>query len=537
MKRSRLVLMLLPLLFALLGLLGLAGIGGAAIVRRLQQWVADRQPPANFRVLVPPGFVSDVYATAAEMEIPTVITFGPDDALYLMDAGGKIARFEDTDADGVAENSAVIFDNRQNTVTHSVGMTFDRDGKLFISYGERVATLEDSDGDKQLDKLTNIVEGLPSLMFPDHSNNGIAFGPDGKLYIGVGATTDHGPLNPDYPYEGSVLRMNPDGSDLEVFANGFRNPYDITFSPDGELFAADNNPSTFSKRMQYLPPEELNHVRQGKYYGFPDYYGRPPQGVTYPGVEAPITDLYAGVGSAGIAYYADGPFPARYHDGLFLAQWGTGANVALDRGISNGQNIVFIALQPTDDGTFTADWEVFANFNLGTGAYRPVDVTVGKDGALYALEWSTATVYRIYYDQELAARIAQATPTPSPLPVVRPEYPPERVAAGEKIYASGASNTPACLTCHVLDPNLNGLGPSLLAVYKIAGARVPGLSAEEYIRQSIANPNAFIPPGYSANYMYQTYGAALRPDQVDALVAFVLTLPEEGKPIAAGVSP
>ncbi len=528
MKRTQLALMLIPLALALLGLLGLAGIGGISVARRLQQWAADRQPPTNFRVLVHPGFVAEAAAKAAGANIPTSVTFGPDERLYVLDAGGHIFRFQDADGDGLAETQEILYDNPGGRIAHSVGLTFRDDGLMYISYGGHIATLEDRDGDGKLDTLTNIVEGLPTLQFPDHSNNGIAFGPDGKLYVGVGATTDHGPLSDD-PYEARILRMNPDGSELETFATGFRNPYDLVFSPEGDLFTSDNNPSEFSRMMPYMPPEEINHVQQGRDYGFPTYYGRPPGDVTWPDVEPPITDLYAAVGSAGITYYADGPFPEKYHNGLFLAQWGTGANVALDRGISNGQNIIFVSLTPTEDGTFTAEWEVFADFNLGLGNYRPVDVTVGPDGALYVLEWSTATVYRIRYDEEIAARLAAATPTPSPLPAILPEYPAELVARGEVIYNSGAENTPACATCHLLDPTMNGLGPSLLGIYRVAGSRVPGMNAEAYVRQSIVEPNAYIVPNYSANYMYQLYGSALRPDQIDALVAYVLTLPEQPK--------
>ncbi len=112
----------------------------------------------------------------------------------------------------------------------------------------------------------------------------------------------------------------------------------------------------------------------------------------------------------------------------------------------------------------------------------------------------------------------------------RPNYPPEQVAAGEALYRSGVANAPACVTCHLLDPQSSGLGPSLLGIYQTAGTRVPGLTAADYVSQSIVNPNAFIAPGYSANYMYQNYGAVLHPDQVEALVAYVLALPETGSP-------
>src|SRR5664279_3508179 len=132
---------------------------------------------------------------------------------------------------------------------------------LYVSDGGRISTVTDSNGDGTLDTITPIVEGLATQQWTYHSNNGIAFGPDGKLYVGIGSTTDHGPLQAKY--EASILRMNPDGSDLETFATGFRNPYDLVFSPKGDLFTSDNSPDALDATLPYLPPEEIDHVQQG----------------------------------------------------------------------------------------------------------------------------------------------------------------------------------------------------------------------------------------------------------------------------------
>jgi hypothetical protein len=258
----------------------------------------------------------------------------------------------------------------------------------------------------------------------------------------------------------------------------------------------------------------LDHVRQGRLYGFPGVYGNPPPGDAS---EPPVTEFYPSVGSAGLAYYAADQFPPEYRRGVFVAHWGTGAQVAMDRGLTNGQMIVFVPLEPTGDGTFRGEWEAFAQFDLTTN-YRPIDVAVGPDGALYVAEWQSAAVYRISYVGETATTDS-ITPTPEPLP----EFAPEQIAAGESLYRNGGAGAPACITCHLLDER-SGLGPSLRGLRDIAGRRVPGLSAIDYVRQSIVEPDAYIAPGYHSGYMYQRYGESLSAEQIDALLAFVLSL-------------
>ncbi len=294
-------------------LLALAGVGAVSVFRRVSRELAPEAPP-TYLMQVPPGFGVGVYAEIKQANFPTVIAFGPDGNLYVLMLDGQLFVAEDRDQDIRAETVRRIFSNDQHTLSHAVGLAF-HDGVLYVSDSGRISTLADSDGDGVLDTLTPIVEGLISLRYPDHSNNGIAFGPDGKLYVGVGSTTDHGPLTT--AGEAAILRLNPDGSGLEVFATGFRNPYDLTFSPDGDLFTADNNPSEFDRTLRSLEPEELDHARAGRDYGFPRVYGNPPPGDAS---EPPVTEFYASVGSAGLTYYAADQFPEAYRHGVFVAQ-------------------------------------------------------------------------------------------------------------------------------------------------------------------------------------------------------------------------
>lgn len=95
-------------------------------------------------------------------------------------------------------------------------------------------------------------------------------------------------------------------------------------------------------------------------------------------------------------------------------------------------------------------------------------------------------------------------------------------AAGERVYNQEAA--PACGTCHSLEAGQVLVGPSLANIGTEAGSRASGQSAEEYLRESITNPNAFVVDGFPANVMTATYGTQLSEKQIEDLVAYLMTL-------------
>lgn len=448
---------------------------------------------------LPPGFAGKVYAFGPTD--PTAITFGPDGHLYAAALNGDIFRLVDNDGDDYAEMRQPIF-RSNGQLRFLAGITFDDNGTLFVSDSGRIGTLIDENSDDIYDTHTVLVEGLPSWLYWGHSNNGIAFGPDGKLYVGVGSTTDHGLLREEY--EASMLRMNPDGSELEVFATGFRNPYDLAFSPEGELFAIDNNPDQFDAGLPYLPAEELNHVREGLDYGFPDVFAPPLNG--YGDTEPPAALFLASVGSSGMTYYRNNAFSEDFNDGLFVAQWGGNQDLRL---LPNGYRVVYVDLQPDTGGeTFSGEWTSFAAFDRENTLARPVDVTAGPDGTLYIVEYQTGVILRIEYVGE--------TETEAPSPEA------ELIALGRSLYENGVEGGPSCAACHA---NV-AVAPLMQNVGALAATRRPGMEAESYLYESILLPNAYIVEGYNAGAMFQGYGDVLSQEELDALVAYMLTLRE-----------
>lgn len=101
------------------------------------------------------------------------------------------------------------------------------------------------------------------------------------------------------------------------------------------------------------------------------------------------------------------------------------------------------------------------------------------------------------------------------------------VAFGEELYNStpiGAASSPGCITCHSLEEGITIVGPTHAGLAVRAASAVPGQSTEEYLRESIINPDAHITDGFKAGTMYSNYGNELSDEEIEALVAYMLTL-------------
>ncbi|MCP5096618.1 MAG: cytochrome c [Chloroflexi bacterium] len=101
------------------------------------------------------------------------------------------------------------------------------------------------------------------------------------------------------------------------------------------------------------------------------------------------------------------------------------------------------------------------------------------------------------------------------------------VANGEKLFnrtVVGSASAPGCITCHSLDAGVVLVGPDHSDIGTRAETAVSGMSAEDYIRESIVDPNAQITEGYAEGVMYQNYGTDLPAPQIDDIVAYMLTL-------------
>jgi len=319
------------------------------------------------RIRVQTGYVDRYFGRVAGN--PTSIAFGPDGRLYIallqgtivvMDSGGQVANY----AGGL------------NTPT---GIAF-RPGSSDLYVSSRVRN-ENYGGEAQVSVIRGgsplqIIGGLPCCYAGMHGANGIAFGADGFGYIGVGGRSDHGEI-PDgsnqqdvlQPFEASILRFSADGSLVEPYARGFRNPYDIAWDASGVLYATDNAPD-------YGPPEELNRVVPGGQHGYP-WFGceicfKPPDDVQQ---VPPVFTFIPHAAPTGITVYLANQFPGSYNH-IFVTLWSA---------FPGAQKVV--RLSP--GGTSATDFAL--------GFAQPIDVTVGPDGNLYVADYATGIIFQISY--------------------------------------------------------------------------------------------------------------------------------------------
>ena len=245
---------------------------------------------------VPPGFGANVYFLG--LSNPTSIAVSGDGRVFVSEQDGDIAVLTDADSNGTADSA----DLYARGFVAPLGLLHHED-TLYVSHRGSVTALVDSDGDGQVDEIETIVSDLPVGI---HQNNGLALGPDGKMYLTLGSTCNA--CRERSELSASVLQLNPDGSDMRVFSSGLRNVYDIAFHPeDGTLFGADNGRDELDLHV----PEELNLLVDGGDYGWPDCWGDG-QGSNCEGTLPPVAEMEERSSANGLLFYTGGMFPEEY---------------------------------------------------------------------------------------------------------------------------------------------------------------------------------------------------------------------------------
>jgi len=234
---------------------------------------------------------------------------------------------------------------------------------------------------------------IVSDRFPRDQHHGwkfIRFGPDGLLYVPVGAPCNI--CEPGSRYS-VIMRMNADGTGLETFARGVRNSVGFDWDPEtGELWFTDNGRDWLGDDM---PPDELNHApRKGLNFGYPYCHGKDISDPEY-GHKHRCTDfvptaqeLGPHVAALGIRFYTGKMFPDEYRNQIFIAEHGS-----WNRSIPIGYRLTLVRMV----NHRPARYEVFAQGWLqGLHAWgRPVDLLVMPDGALLVSDDKAGVIYRI----------------------------------------------------------------------------------------------------------------------------------------------
>jgi glucose/arabinose dehydrogenase len=233
--------------------------------------------------------------------------------------------------------------------------------------------------------------------FPDDKWHGwkfIAFGPDSMLYVPVGAPCNVC-LREDERYA-SIMRMNADGTGLEVFARGVRNTVGFDWHPgSGELWFTDNGRDWMGDNR---PPDELNHApRPGLHFGFPFCHGDSVLDPKYGEESAceryrsPALTLGPHVAALGMRFYTGEMFPEEYRHQIFIAEHGS-----WNRSEKIGYRVMLVRMEGDRAVSRTPFAEGWLQGEEARG--RPVDVEVMPDGALLVSDDRAGAVYRISYE-------------------------------------------------------------------------------------------------------------------------------------------
>ena len=338
---------------------------------------------------LPPGFEIDIYA-----EVPSARSMALGQStgtVFVGTRGEKAYAVVDKNKDRKADKVVTILNDLK--VGNGVAM---HQGNLYIAEQHRIARYPAPGFDLSL-PFAQMREVVYDKL-PDKAHHGwryIDFGPDGKLYVTVGAPCNICEVNNT---EGTIIRMNPDGSNAEIYAHGVRNSVGMDFQPStGELYFTDNNTDMMGDDR---PSGELNRApEKGLHFGFPYYAGgharhkdwkdkEPPQEVTFP-----VAEFQAHVAPLGVKFYTGDMFPAEYKGDAIVAQHGS-----WNRSSPVGYKLMRVTFD--DNGKATGQ-EVFIDGWLQDGEAwgRPTDVLQLPDGSLLVSDDYNGVIYRISYKE------------------------------------------------------------------------------------------------------------------------------------------
>jgi glucose/arabinose dehydrogenase len=342
--------------------------------------------PLN-KIKLPTGFSIDVYA-----EVPDArsMALSPSGVLYVGNKDkDKVYAVKDTNGDFKADKKWTL----ASGLNMPNGVAF-QNGDLYIAEVSRISKLTGIESRLDNPPSRTVVKSD----YPKETHHGwkyIAFGPDGKLYVPVGAPCNI--CEPKDDVYASITRINKDGSGREVFAKGIRNTVGFTWHPETkELWFTDNGRDSMGDDV---PSCELNHApRAGMHFGYPYCHEGSVKDPEYGDKKAcadfipPSDKLGAHVAPLGLKFYTGAMFPDTYKNQLFVAEHGS-----WNRSKKSGYNVSLVKIagnKVTGNQIFASGWLDDATQKVWG---RPVDVVVLPDGSLLVSDDQANVIYRIFY--------------------------------------------------------------------------------------------------------------------------------------------
>lgn len=341
------------------------------------------------KIQLPAGFTISIYAE--NIKNARGMALSSSGTLFVGSRDeGKVYALKDTDGDNFAEEQYEVARN----LNMPVGVAF-KDGDLYVSEVSKIIRFKNIES--QLDnppKSEIFFDGYPSDKH--HGWKFIAFAPDGKLYVPVGA-----PCNiclSEKNIYATITTLDPDGKNMEIFAEGIRNTVGFDWHPDTkELWFTENGRDMMGDDT---PKDELNRApKKGMHFGYPFCHEGEIKDPEF-GDQRPCSDftppaqkLGPHVAALGMRFYTGDQFPQEYHKQIFIAEHGS-----WNRSKKSGYRIMLVTL----NGNNVVSYEPFAEGWLDEDTQkvwgRPVDVLNMPDGALLVSDDEAGVIYRISYE-------------------------------------------------------------------------------------------------------------------------------------------